>query len=346
MIKNKYKFLQNILSSSVVFLMLACAGPKIKQDVVMPARENGMKSVKKIAVLGFNGDHQREFSTKLEAFLANVKVNKTPYFTIVDRNTLDTIIQEQKIVSESGLFNEKDAVKLGELSGVDTIVNGFVKWPKMETASFYEERSICTRTNSKGKCKEWGTKKVKCIRQISEFHVTIKAISVQKGDVTFSKNYTGTGENKYCSDSGNKGKALPSELAQSAIRSTMTSMRRDIAPYVVVMTIELMNDDDSLLDKNKEANRLFESGLEFADKNRMDRACQKFKEATAIYDKSPALYHNIGVCAEINGNLDKALTMHRYADNLLDKPDDHISNALSRIDKKIKNKSTVASQMH
>jgi len=338
--------MKKTLISFLAILITACAGPKIKQSVVMPANENSMKTVKKIAVTGFSGDRQKEFSTKLESFLSNIKVKNKPYFTVVDRNALDLIIKEQKMVSESGLFNEKDSVKLGELSGVDTVVNGFVKWPSMETQSFLEERSVCVRANAKGKCKEWGTTKVRCNRQVSKFNVTVKAISVEKGEVTFSKNYDGEGRNEYCSDSSGKGKKLPSYLSQRAVDSVMLKMRRDIAPYIVVMTIELMNSDDSGLKDNKSANKIFESGLDFADSNRMDRACKKFSAATAEYDKSPALYHNLGVCAEIEGNLEKALKLHNHADNLLDKPNKNISNSLARVSTKMSNKSAVESQMH
>ncbi len=343
MMRKKSSILKIIIISSISVLMVACAGPKIKQDVVMPAKESGMKSVKKIAVLGFGGDQNQEFAIKLESFLANVKVKSRPYFTVVDRKALDAIIAEQKMVSGSGLFNEKDAVKLGELSGVDTVMNGFIKWPRMETTSFYEKRSICVQADSKGKCTKWGSKKVKCIQQVSKFDATVKAISVQKGDVVFSKNYIGTARNKYCSDSGRQ--ETPSELAEAASGSVMSQMRKDVAPYVVTMTIELMNGDDSVLDDNKSANKLFESGLEFANNKRMDRACEKFRAAIAIYDKSPALYHNLGVCAEIDGDLDKALRLHKHADNLLDKPNKNISKALVRVDRKLKNEKSVASQL-
>ena len=340
----KCDVLNKICISVLIILMVACAGPKIKQDVVMPAKENGMKSVKKVAVIGFGGDHQQEFAIKLESFLASVKVKNTPYFTVVDRKSINDIIKEQRMVSESGLFNEKDMVKLGKLSGVDTVVNGFVKWPKLETTSFNQERSYCVQTDKNGQCARWGTKQVSCRKQESNFDVTIKAISVEKGDITFSKNYIGTDNNIYCSDSGSQKTA--SELAQNAIDSAMSHMREDIAPYIIVMTIELMTDDDSALDDNKEAYALFESGIQFADSKRMDRACEKFRAATAIYDKSPALYYNLGVCAEINGDLDKALSLHRHADGLLDKPSDHISAALVRVNSKLNNKKTVASQLH
>ena len=42
--------------------------------------------------------------TKLETFLANIKVNDRPYFTVVDRNTLNVILKEQKMVFWGKLF--------------------------------------------------------------------------------------------------------------------------------------------------------------------------------------------------------------------------------------------------
>lgn len=341
----KGRGLKILFISLLALFVAACAAPKIEQNVVMPANENGMQSVKKVAVLGFSGDPKQEFSIKLEAFLVNIKVNNKPYFTVVDRKALDVIIREQRMVSESGLFNEKDIVKVGELSGVDTVMNGFVKWPKMEYKSFYEDRGYCAKADSKGKCIKWGSKKVKCTQQLSRFSVTVKAVSVQKGDVVFSKAYNGSGNNKYCSDSIGASKMMPSELAKIAMSSAMKQMRRDMAPYTIVMTIKLMDGDDSSLEDNDNAIKLFESGLDFAGAKRMDRACEKFREATAVYNKSPALYHNLGVCSEINGELEKALRMHERADGLLDKPDELINVALNRVKTKMKNKSEVAGQL-
>ena len=151
---NNRHILTGALSIVCLGVLLSCAAPRVSQNVMMPARASGMQDVKKLAVVRFAGDRNNEFSTKLEAFLANIRVRDQAYFTVVDRSSLDTILREQRMVNESGLFNEQDAVKLGQLSGADTIISGFVKWPTVEESNYREERSVCVEYQSKDECKK------------------------------------------------------------------------------------------------------------------------------------------------------------------------------------------------
>lgn len=344
MLQNCKRTLRSIACSLPAALLVACAAPAVKQNVTMPANAGGMTEVKKVAVVTFNGDKNQEFSTKLESFFANVKVGGKPYFTVVDRATLDVILKEQRMVSESERFNEKDAVKLGDLSGADTIMSGVVSWPKIEASDYKDKRSVCVAETAKGKCTKYGETTVDCVKQRGSFEFTVKAISVRKGEVTFTKNYTSQADNSYCTDSKEKQK-LPTELADTAMKLAMETMRRDVAPYDVVVSISLMESDDSKIGDNKEAKSQLDSGLAFAKEGRMDRACEKFRLGTVAYDQSPALYHNLGVCAEIESNMDKALSIYKQADNLLAKPDKLISSAIARVEERMKKDREVASQM-
>jgi Flp pilus assembly protein TadD len=119
--------------------------------------------------------------------------------------------------------------------------------------------------------------------------------------------------------------------------------RRDIAPYYVTREIKLMDSTDGI--DSPEAKDKFKSGLAYADKGRMDNACELWGEARNLAGNSPALLYNLGVCAESRGDLDAALSLYKQADKKLGKPDDDISLALNRVSEAVKNKEKLREQL-
>lgn len=122
-------------------------------------------------------------------------------------------------------------------------------------------------------------------------------------------------------------------------------MRRDVAPYMMLVTIELMDDDDSDLGNNKHAQKLLESGIEFAKNSSMQRACSLFDEASKSYQHSPAIFHNLGVCAEMKKDFSLATSLYQKAESLLQKPDKLINAALVRVSSRMVKEKMVQKQL-
>lgn len=337
-------FLRTLLVFAACNVIFACAAPQVTQTVSMPAKEASMTKVKKLAVVNFKGDKQRAFSTQLEALLASIQVQGAQYFTIVERDMLQKVLDELRLNAESGLVKDDDAVRLGELSGADTIVSGAVRGPKHEDIRSEQVRRRCNRYVEKDghkQCAEYISVKVFCTKQLAHIDFTFKAISVEGGEITFVKNYTGEASNLYCSDKGQKQSRV--HLAEAATRKAMDILRRDVAPYDVQVSLSLMKKDRS--DINSQAKAHLKSGIEFAKSERMDRACEHFRLGVAAFAQSPALYHNLGVCSEIQSDYDKAMRMFKRADALLSKPDKMISSALKRIQVSKNNNDKLSQQL-
>lgn len=398
-------FLISLLGSGII----SCSATKVKQAVLMPANTNEMKNVKKLAIVGFSGDKNNQFSSKMENFFTNIKVKNKPYFTVIDHATLTRIMREQdnpiatdqtvgsnnsatntttnsnnpengenvgislsfkdpieilgalflstmdsattnaKVSSApttiKPAFSRDDAIKMARVSGADTIITGSVDGPRINNVPYKEDRSICVETEkNKDKCKKYGSIKISCIKQQGTLNFVMKAVDVENGKITFSNNYSGRSENSYCTDTKSNMKP-DSTLMTTALENAIQTVRNDVAPYIAIVTIELMDKDESGLSDNKNAKTLLETGLEFADKKQLRQACDNFRLASQSYNQSPALYHNLGVCAELKNNLDEALNLFNQASDLSKKPHNLISAALARVNGRMEKNKQVASQL-
>lgn len=416
------KVFRSFVVGVVVLSLFACAVPKIKQRVLMPANADMMNNTKKIAVTHFHGDRYEMFTRKMGSFFTNIMVENKSYFSVVDHKTLSAILKNQFVVPEnllrdaaklgeladiklilsaidaitsninqvipsleevtpnvhatilnpkpvpsptelptvdvpSYVFRLQDADKLGLLSDADTIIAGVVKWPQVKNYNYKEDRSRCIKLDDietsasltpglkTKKCLEYEKYQVSCTRQLSTIEYVIKAVSVQNNQITFTKDYAGSAGHKYCSDKREQKSMEPFELSLVAIDIALSKMRQDVAPYNIVLTIALIDSDESNLVDHSDANKLLDNGLVFAKKGRMDRACENFKNASEMYQQSPALLHNLGVCAETKNQLDDALQLYRKADSLLEVSNKTIDEALVRINDRIENAEKIANQL-
>lgn len=353
-ISKKY-YLNSVSIVIVVLLLASCAAPKVRQNVLMPANSVGLQNAKKIAVIHISGDREEEFSNKLETFFTNLQVNNKPYFTVIDQHARNSILVEREMQIEQGALLGNDAMQFGQLSGADTLISGYVKWPTFTNKSYTEQRTKCVQKateESKGllpgtkyrKCLKKAKYNVNCNKMKGKFNFTIKAVSVQTGKVVHTKNYTTVSEDKHCSDSSTAQKE-PASVGEILVDQAIAKMRTDVAPYMMLVTIELMDDDDSDLGNNKHAQKLLESGIEFAKGSQMKRACSLFDEASKSYQHSPAIFHNLGVCAEMKKEFSLATSLYQKANNLLKKPEKLINAALARVSNRVQKEKMVQKQL-
>jgi hypothetical protein len=248
-----------------------------------------------------------------------------------------------------------DAIKLAKLSGADTVVTGSVTGPHVKNTRYNEERSECVEYSKEKTKKVLGIKvkeclkykktTVACVKQQGNIDFNLKAVNVESSDITFSNTYAGAIENTYCSDNEKYKKQTAEALAEKVTAQALGKMRNDVAPYSVVLSIELMDGDDSGLGDNQNAKMLLESGLEFAKNSQLSVACDKFRMASESYSQSPAILHNLGVCSEIKNQLTEAASLYQQAEGLLLKPNKTISSALVRVSNRVSQQEQVAKQM-
>jgi len=331
-----------------LFTFSGCA-TKIKVNMLQPAQYHEASLTKAVAVLPFNGPGGREFAAEIEGVLAGVGIDDKQYFTLVDRASVDKVISEMQF-SQSGLVDQKTAVKLGKMIGAQGIYTGVVTRNNYNDSSYSERRSTCTRYEQKkdekgnsyqGACLNWRYYNVNCMKRVANFAVSPKLVDVTTGRILYSRNLAAMTDSSGCEDT----RPVQSEmvLLDKAKESVKKEFRRDVAPYYITREIKLMDSKDGIT--SKEAVDKLKRGMEYADKGRMDSACELWGEARIMASNSHALLYNLGVCAESRGDLDAALPLYKQADKILGKPDDDISLALNRVGDAIKNRNKLKEQL-
>ena len=334
-----------------VLILALCAGcaTKVRGNMLQPAQYHEASLTKAVAVLPFAGPEGRAFAADLESVLAGIGIDDKQYFTLVDRASIDKVLSEMKF-SQSGLVDEKTAVKLGKLVGAQGIYTGIVTRNNYDDSHYTERRQTCLRYEQRrdkegrlyrGACLQWRYYDVNCKKRVAHFAVTPRLVDVTTGRVLYSRNLSAMLDSAGCEDT----RPVESEMVMldQARERVKQEFRRDIAPYYVTREIRLMDAKDGI--SSQDATDKLTRGIEYAGKGRLDSACELWGQARNLAPGSHALVYNLGVCAESRGDLDAALALYRQSDRLLGKPDDDITLALGRVNDAIRNRSKLKEQL-
>jgi len=253
-------------------------------------------------------------------------------------------------LSQSAMVDQKTAAKLGQLVGAQGIYTGTVTVNNTRDSHFKDKRSECAQHQMKkdkdgnlyaGNCIRWRNYYVNCTKRQANFAVTPKLIEVATAKIVYSKNQSGSAASSGCED-----KTPPlseQELLDKTRETVKNNIRKDIAPYYISVMIKLKDSTDGI--DAKEAKEKLNLGISFAEKNRLDAACEKWGEARQIAPNSPAILYNLGICAESVANIENAFKLYKQADHLIGKPDEDISLALARVNKAMSSQKKLKEQM-
>jgi tetratricopeptide (TPR) repeat protein len=322
--------------ATVIVLLAGCAGARVSQVIEVPARQSGMADSRKLAVFYFNGDIDGTITAQVESYLSNINVRGAPYFEVLEREMLDKIINEQRMISSSSNFDENNAVKLGKLAGADTLIMGSASMPTVSSRFYRKAVDYCLDKQ----CTKKETRYKSCVDMSANVDLTFKAVSVLRGSIIFTQTYSGKASNTDCGERRNKNE---NDLHNEAIGKILSNLRKDVAPYQVTLSIEFMDKDDSM---SSATNAKLEGAMEYIKQKRVDRACEMFKDALAGDANSPALNYNLGVCAEIEGDLDKAEDLYKNSERIAAKPIRLISDAINRVMMMRSNQNELSRQIH
>jgi len=333
---------------SILILLTGCA-TKIKINMLQPAEYHQASLTKSVAVLPFTGPSGQEFAAEIEAALASKSIDDKQYFILVDRASIDKIMSEQQF-GQSALIDQATAAKIGKLVGAQGIYTGVISAAQVRDSRYIEKRKECEQheikrdkkgRESEGKCIRWKHYSVSCTKRDAHFSVTPKLIDVSTAKILYSRNLSKSATSSGCEDG-----SIP-EDEQTMLEGVKAAVKaqfiKDVAPYYVTVEIKLMDSTDKI--DSADARDKLSQGIEFADKGRMDSACEIWGQARIVAPNSPAILYNLGVCAESRGDADAALNLYKQADKLIEKPDDDISLALNRVSLAIKNRKKLIEQI-
>lgn len=332
----------------VVLIAVSGCATKVKINMLEPAKYHEAALIRTVSVMPLSGTEGEQFAGELEGVIGSIRIKGEKFFTLVDRRSLNNVLSEMKLM-QSGLTDQATAVRVGKIIGAQGIYTGTVTASTWNDSRYTSQRQECVRRQIKydekgnareGNCIRWRTYDVPCVKRTASFAFTPKLVEVETGRVAFSANYSGSADSSGCQD------GTPvlggQELLIKAKDAAKKDFRRSIAPYYVVREVKLMDSTDGI--NSNEAKEKLKNGIDYAEK-RLERACELWKEADRLSPGSVSLTYNLGVCAESVGDLDAAKILYTKADNLLGKPDEDITQALSRVAEGIRKRDQLKQQL-
>lgn len=315
---------------------IGCA-QKVNVKMIEPANIQRAADVKKIAVLRFKND-SIGFASKLETQLSKKTVLGSQYFTVMNREEIDKIIDEQKL-QYSGLVDEKTAVKVGKLIGVQGIISGTVADSSMNRNYYRTLRSKCIDKE----CKRSRTYYVSCTRTNYNLSVNIKLTDVQFGDIIYADSISQDRTYSNCVDRLNniptKGYVLD-KLSDTIVQRFISK----ISPNKRYVSIELL--DSPEIDYTDEQEKLLEYSLQYIKNGRLDKAEELLSNLlTSTKDKCFVAAYNLGLVKEAQGEYSLAKQLYEQADDLVLEPNEAIDKAILRIKEQITNNKIVKEQV-
>lgn len=178
----------------------------------------------------------------------------------------------------------------------------------------------------------------------ASFSFLVKLVDVETASIKFAKEYKNEQSSKACEDDRD-GIADGNSMLTDAKSNTLIQFKKDVAPFSENISIELIrNMDESTGPVIKQKH---ESALAFASADRMDRACEIWKDTELVSANPPfsIIYHS-GVCSEIDGDFKIALEKYKAADKLLTAPVSAVSSALKRVAETLEQKNLLRQQLN
>lgn len=324
-----------------------CSAPvKTATMSQLPANFSEAARLKRVVVLKFDAgsgntrdrwsQSGQDITPELEAQIAGVQINGQPHFTVVERARMNDALKEMRL-AESGALDASTASRLGRMVAANGVYMGSVAHDGATDERYSELRSNCAQYKQEkdkkgrtydGACLRWVDSQVGCVKRSATFAFTPRLVDVERGTIAYTKAISKTVTRSGCSDQGQQ-MTSAEELRREARQLALQEFRQDIAPYSKRVEIALMSSTDGIV--QSAAKDQFVGSLEFAKANRLDRACEIWRDLAASEGRSPALLYNRGACAEVGGNLEEALELYGRADRLLNKPDAIISAGLLRV---------------
>ncbi len=239
----------------------------------------------------FMGSPQR-----LKPFFTGAKTN---IYDILERNRMDKIMEEQKLVA-SGVIDDNQAVQLGKVLGVQAMIFGQVSLTSQDKQTTYDSK------DSKGNI----TKMYRSERVVT-VEASMRVVSTESGKIlaTSSDRQSRTeslvGANNYPS------LPEPFALAQNLLDVMAYGFANHIAPYYEFDRFEILKI------KEKEFRDKAKTARDLANIGQIDKAYPIYR---SIVDQDPynadAAY-NVGILYEAAGDYAKALEMYSQASQVI-----------------------------
>lgn len=314
----------------LILLAGGCAIPQQTTRISMlqvPEVQEAAK-YRSISVARFSGQYGEDVSLAIESAMMNARVQDKPVYGNVAR----------AVPSRSLKGDARSASTLARSQGTDAILIGEVTAANVADSRRTKTEYVCTQRKDPKKflspCVSGYDKTVYCTDRKATMQVQVQLVDGKSGSAVYNEAITRSADSSACGDE------VPEDgkkMLGSVMGAITGAVLGKLVPHDKMVDIALMDADEAIRSKEK-----FSSALRFAKENRMDRACDIFRELYENEKTSRALNYNLGVCEEAAAAFWRASEYYGIADQLSREPDKRLTAALTRNAQNIKNAGALA----
>jgi Caspase domain len=343
-------------------------GPSAEVQIYTTPVDANVAGVKSIAVVPFERDQSEALTRAVEVALANVALTDR---TQSRQNTVSVVGADR---TRSLSRSVQDPVALGAAAkrlAVDAVLTGEVASATAVSEPYKDSKSVCvnevTKKDKKGRnyqeCAKWQDVVVPCVKNSAAVTVHYKLTSTS-GAILMRKTVQAGDADHACegkrvkprSDTGdfferlaaNMNRSIggpvtsPADLLSNALKMASQDIKDQVVPGQKTIKVEWLSATDGLQDAvSKER---FDGAIKFAAANRMDRACETFRDIYIKEQQSVSLHYNAGLCDEVDGQPEAALKKYTIADKMLTSPSTAVSAALARVQQQVRTVDVIAAK--
>lgn len=325
---------QQIGMITTTFLILGLFGDSsVDLRYTVPAQKN-LSKYSRLAVIEFEGQGASRVRSELEAKLLDAKVNGVPYFTLVSRDRLDKVLQEQS-KGQSVRFDDRSTVAIGKLLGADALVTGMVTEYKADGKRDTERRE---HTEGKKEKKRTVSETYYCAYREARVRADVKVIDARTAAVVAVVPLNGTAKDGGCMKDSYPSLESDDALFDRALTAMGNELSALVAPREVTRSVKLRTKD-----KDKGATERLKRGTQYAQGGSWDMASEEWEQILQQNPDCAAAHYNLGVAREAEGQLERAREHYKKAARI--DPDKLYVGAVIGIDERMKMADELQRQM-
>jgi len=303
-----------IASTLAMTSAAACTTPGISYEARIMPESLAAAETRTVQVDHFRGPAGGWYAAQFESMIASTQFDGQPWFTLADFSY--------------GVPGETPA-------GTYT---GHIDIDDYDWSEYHRTRSKCIEWDGLFDCETRVDVEELCVEERVSVSVHPRLVDADTGEVVFSGAYGGEAGEENCFETGvydgefNKklrkkrrhhglsgynsigfgGFDAPAGLVRAALRDTLGSIRKDIAPRNAYVRAKFLTE---ALDPVARADVRFEQALELSKKDPF-ASCAMWTGMAEEYPTAPAVIHNLGVCAEATSDFQGAQSHYAKAAEL------------------------------
>lgn len=336
-----YLFFFTFLS---VLLISGCTSKRtVFIKTVEPAKVNILSEKKHMAVTEFQND-RIGLSGKIEATLADARVDGKKYFTLINRQQIERVLSEQKLQS-SAIIDPSTVSKIGEIIGVQAIVTGEIISATGTTRRYIKSKRECLRYYKEGRgCARWHFYNVVCHVTTATVSANISITDVETAEILYGDLYNEFYNADSCQED-NKAILSRHQAINELAKTIAEKFTLKLIPHYVYRKVPLLERLDTE-EATSSQERQFYNALKYIEAGRLQKAERILQELLdELNGDSAVIAYDLGVAKEAMGKLKEAQRLYLLADEKTSEPLEEINQAVLRIQETINKQKQIDKQL-